>query len=373
MAPLQDELRGMKASALRGRAAAEGIDDGRIEAARDQENAKAGLVALIMEHHTHLDVGQLRSMKKSALLERAKADGVDDAAIRDARDVDDDNENNEAVIALIIAQAAAAPAAASKDKEEDPRCEGIREIQGSAVLKEGEKDRHMNANLGAKEGAEEGALPLSAQGPARQASLAFQSARMDAFAAGSYDACGPLPIVGHHSWCCAGRRRRRDGRADSTAQRRCARFGKEVRARRESFTATGGEQAAREEGEMQVHRGGCVSSRRGRHRAAHRHGQQHSGHGQPPHNQQHHHLHKLHRDMVSLHNEVRAWRRPDVGAVHRSVWLRRSVPPSPGLRAGRRRLPSDKCRHRDAGAGPGLRLNPGGQPPARRLRVGLPN
>ena len=130
--PLQDELRGMKASALRERAAAEGIDAARIAAARDQENAKAALIGLILEHHTHLDVGQLRSMKKSALLSRAQSDGVNKAALDDARDMDDDNENNEAVIALIIAQAAAAPAAASKDKEEDPRCEDIREIRGSA-------------------------------------------------------------------------------------------------------------------------------------------------------------------------------------------------------------------------------------------------
>ena len=127
---LHDELRGMKASALRGRAAAEGIDDGRIEAARDQENAKAGLVALIMEHHTHLDVGQLRSMKKSALLERAKADGVDGTAIDDARDVDEDNGNNEAVIALIIAQAAVL-----KEKEDEER-------------EAREAERAVNANAG---------------------------------------------------------------------------------------------------------------------------------------------------------------------------------------------------------------------------------
>ena len=87
MAPLQDELRGLKASALRQRAAAEGIDRARISAARDAENAKAAYIALILEHHTKLDMVALRAMKKPALIARARADGADDDAIDDARDV----------------------------------------------------------------------------------------------------------------------------------------------------------------------------------------------------------------------------------------------------------------------------------------------
>ena len=87
MAPLQDELRGLKASALRQRAAAEGIDQARIAKARDAENAKAAFIALILEHHTEVDVAALRAMKKPALIARAHADGADDDAIDDARDV----------------------------------------------------------------------------------------------------------------------------------------------------------------------------------------------------------------------------------------------------------------------------------------------
>ena len=84
MAPLQDELRGLKASALRQRAAAEGIDQARIAKARDAESAKAAYIALILEHHTELDMAALRAMKKSALIARARADGVDGDAIDNA-------------------------------------------------------------------------------------------------------------------------------------------------------------------------------------------------------------------------------------------------------------------------------------------------
>eukprot|EP01046_Picozoa_sp_COSAG06_P077080 COSAG06_NODE_24911_length_649_cov_1.205455_1_plen_79_part_10 len=77
--PLQDELRGLKVSALRERAAADGIAQGDIQAAREKDDIKPALVALILEHVSDLDVGALRKLTKSALRQRAEADGVTEA------------------------------------------------------------------------------------------------------------------------------------------------------------------------------------------------------------------------------------------------------------------------------------------------------
>ena len=57
--PLQDELRGLKVSALRERAAADGIAQGDIQAAWEKDDIKPALVALILEHVSDLDVGAL--------------------------------------------------------------------------------------------------------------------------------------------------------------------------------------------------------------------------------------------------------------------------------------------------------------------------
>eukprot|EP01046_Picozoa_sp_COSAG06_P117149 COSAG06_NODE_64197_length_260_cov_0.639752_1_plen_86_part_11 len=85
--PLQDELRGLKVSALRERAAADGIAQADIQAARDKDDVKPALIALILEHASDLDVGALRKLTKSALHQRAKADGVTEADFTVAREI----------------------------------------------------------------------------------------------------------------------------------------------------------------------------------------------------------------------------------------------------------------------------------------------
>ena len=61
MPNLQDELRELKIPALRARAADDGIDNARIEVARDEENAKGALVALILGSTTAFTPAACRS------------------------------------------------------------------------------------------------------------------------------------------------------------------------------------------------------------------------------------------------------------------------------------------------------------------------
>ena len=69
--PLHNELQALSVRALRERAEADGIDGGRIEVARDDDNAKAALTALILEKASSLDVDALRALKKPELRQRA--------------------------------------------------------------------------------------------------------------------------------------------------------------------------------------------------------------------------------------------------------------------------------------------------------------
>ena len=101
MPNLQDELRELKIPALRARAADEGIDNARIEAARDDEDdAKGALIALILEKASALDVAALRAMKKPELRAKAAELGVPEEEIEAARDEDDEKE---AVLRLSMA------------------------------------------------------------------------------------------------------------------------------------------------------------------------------------------------------------------------------------------------------------------------------
>ena len=121
------QLEPLSVRELRDRAAADGADGDRVEAALDEEDAKAALIALILEKATRLDVEALRSMKKPQLRTHASEQGVPAQDLEAARLEDDEKQ---VLIRILIARAdAQGPGEAPSDE----RYEDIREIQGPAV------------------------------------------------------------------------------------------------------------------------------------------------------------------------------------------------------------------------------------------------
>ena len=121
------QLEPLSVRELRDRAADDGADGDRVEAALDEEDAKAALIALILEKATRLDVEALRSMKKPQLRTHASEQGVPAQDLEAARLEDDEKQ---VLIRILIARAdAQEPGEAPADE----RYEDIREIQGPAV------------------------------------------------------------------------------------------------------------------------------------------------------------------------------------------------------------------------------------------------
>jgi hypothetical protein len=96
-AALRQELVGMKLSALRKRAQAEDVEVEAMEKASDGDNEKRDLVQLILERHTSSGGvheaawrAELVGLKLSALRRRAIADGIDSELLDDAADGDDE-------------------------------------------------------------------------------------------------------------------------------------------------------------------------------------------------------------------------------------------------------------------------------------------
>jgi hypothetical protein len=111
------ELTGMKLSALRRRAQAEGVDDGAMEAASDGDDERRDLVQLIMAQQQPWDDqgaavdseqlelrAKLGSLKMSALRRRAVADGVRSEQMDAAADGDDERAS---LVAAIVERAVA--------------------------------------------------------------------------------------------------------------------------------------------------------------------------------------------------------------------------------------------------------------------------
>eukprot|EP01045_Picozoa_sp_COSAG04_P008881 COSAG04_NODE_501_length_13363_cov_9.158137_9_plen_1203_part_00 len=121
------QLEPLSVRELRDRAAADGADGDRVEAALDEEDAKAALIALILEKATRLDVEALRLMKKPQLRTHASEQGVPAQDLEAARLEDDEKQ---VLIRILIARAdAQGPGEAPSDE----RYEDIREIQGPKV------------------------------------------------------------------------------------------------------------------------------------------------------------------------------------------------------------------------------------------------
>ena len=95
---------GMKVSALRKRATADGVDEVAMEEAADGGNEKQALIDLIAARDSTRDDSALRtelsSMKPSALRKKAVAAGVDEAAMEQAADGDDEKS---ALVELLLA------------------------------------------------------------------------------------------------------------------------------------------------------------------------------------------------------------------------------------------------------------------------------
>ena len=101
------ELAQLSLKDLRERAAAAGVDDGAIEDARDGEQPKPDIIALIIvakhDASTCKLEEELQTLSLKDLRERAAAAGVDDGAIEDARDGEQPKPD---IIALIVANQA---------------------------------------------------------------------------------------------------------------------------------------------------------------------------------------------------------------------------------------------------------------------------
>ena len=101
------ELAHLKLPDLRKRAAAAGATEDDIEDARDSDNPKEALMELILaqQEKSAATTAEFEGLTLKELRQRAIEAGVDADDIEDARDAD---EPKEAMIALLIAKAAAA-------------------------------------------------------------------------------------------------------------------------------------------------------------------------------------------------------------------------------------------------------------------------
>ena len=96
-------LRELSKRELRERAAASGADPARIEEARDSDDDKGALIALILEalaESSGVLQAELETLGLRALRERAARDGADSDAIEAARD--DDENPKKALVALVL-------------------------------------------------------------------------------------------------------------------------------------------------------------------------------------------------------------------------------------------------------------------------------
>ena len=148
VASLTAELQGLRISALQKRAEKKGVDATKLDDALEADNAKEGLIKLIVEVECSLDkveevnaaaaasataaadvaakqnaalTAELQGLRISALQKRATADGVDSSRLDAALDADNAKEE---VIKLIVGLAPSADAS-----EADPAENGYREIE----------------------------------------------------------------------------------------------------------------------------------------------------------------------------------------------------------------------------------------------------
>jgi hypothetical protein len=101
----QGELTALNVGQLRQRAASVGVDAAAIEHARDSDDPKAAIIALIEAvppPPAPVKAAELQVMTVGQLRKRASESGVDAAAVEIARDSDDPKA---AIIALIVAKA----------------------------------------------------------------------------------------------------------------------------------------------------------------------------------------------------------------------------------------------------------------------------
>jgi hypothetical protein len=98
----EEELSGLSVKDLRSRAAAAGVSEDAIEDARDGDDPKKDLIALILAAQTgsQMSAEELSGLSVKDLRSRAAAAGVSEDAIEDARDGDDPKKD---LIALILA------------------------------------------------------------------------------------------------------------------------------------------------------------------------------------------------------------------------------------------------------------------------------
>ena len=107
---LREELGPMKVSALKKRADDAGVAEERILAALDESDISGSLVALIVEKELPTSKpreeaayrAELAAMPRSAVVQRAKAAGVDDAQLDEALDLADPDDIQAAAIELIM-------------------------------------------------------------------------------------------------------------------------------------------------------------------------------------------------------------------------------------------------------------------------------
>jgi hypothetical protein len=97
------ELRALKPRQLRERATSLGATAQQVEAADDEDDVKSALLRINLEFTSTLDVEELRAMKAPALRERAVAAGVSPAVVEAARDAE--NQKGE-LIGLMLEQEA---------------------------------------------------------------------------------------------------------------------------------------------------------------------------------------------------------------------------------------------------------------------------
>eukprot|EP01046_Picozoa_sp_COSAG06_P022340 COSAG06_NODE_1727_length_8571_cov_31.340770_2_plen_701_part_00 len=126
---MQGELQSLTNKELKERAAAAGISAQKIEAARDEEEPKPALIALIVAHHedaaskAKAQHDKLQSLTNKELKERAAAAGISAQKIEAARD---EEEPKPALIALILSAEADAPTtAAGKAKKKAMKVKDI--------------------------------------------------------------------------------------------------------------------------------------------------------------------------------------------------------------------------------------------------------
>ena len=102
------ELELMKPSALKRRARAAGCAEAEIEEADDADDPKAAMIALILSHEASgqetSDVlrRELQGLKPSALKRRARADGATEQEVEEA---DDAQDPKAAMVELIVSRA----------------------------------------------------------------------------------------------------------------------------------------------------------------------------------------------------------------------------------------------------------------------------